>query len=404
MRRDDEIAGWRGALRLLGPALALLTGMLSAPAEGLAQSRICRQLESQLAGVSRGGDGGQAQRYDRAIDQQRAQLDKGERQYRRAGCGGGLFWQGSGGASCDALGRGLDRMERNLSQLERTRARMGDGRADPRRERARILASLDANDCRVVRQEQRQAETADRGNPGGILAQIFGGGVRKAEPRREDSYRPLESSARVRTIIGGEGSIATLGGGGGSYRTLCVRTCDGYYWPVSYSSSQSDFRRDEQNCQTMCPGTEVKLYSHRVPDEESENMVDAYGAAYTDLATAFKYRDASAVRPEGCSCRAQKKSFTVVGGEGLMSLPADAETPTIALPVPRPDPAADPETLANREGKFDAGDMKRLAEARPDVSSLEPAGERRVRVVGPAYLPDPEAAIDLQAPGQPLIR
>lgn len=389
MPGENQKANWRSALRLLAPACAILAGIAVSATDAAAQSRVCRQLEAELAGLSSGGSRSpaQARKYDQAIEKQRANLRKGERQFRRAGCGGGLFWRDSGGGSCEAIGRSLDRMERNLAQLERTRARMGGAAGNPRRERARILASLDANDCRSIRRET--PDIAARQPRGNLFDQLFGGGIRRTEPREDEEFQAYDGSARVRTIIGGSGNMfEVLPGGGGSYRTLCVRTCDGYYWPISYSSSRSDFQRDEQNCQTMCPGTEVKLYSHRVPDEESENMVDGFGSPYTDLTTAFKYREVDFVRPQGCTCTQAKKNFTVVAGEGAMSTRADADEPSTDVVSTQPD-----ETAA---------DVKRPAEDKPEATG--DLAERKVRVVGPAYLPDPGEAIDLRAPAQTAIQ
>ena len=191
----------------------------------------------------------------------------------------------------------------------------------------------------------------------------------------------------MRTIIGGNGNMfEVLPGGGGSYRTLCVRTCDGYYWPISYSSSSSDFQRDEQNCQTMCPGAEVKLYSHRVPDEESESMVDLSGSPYTDLTTAFKYREVDFVRPQGCSCTPAKKNFSVIAGAGAMSTPSDGEKPSVS--PAQPDPTAKGKELQ--------------AEIKP--GETDAVAERKVRVVGPAYLPDQQEAIDLRVPARTAIQ
>lgn len=422
MRTAVRRAGLRAALRALATVLALSAGLAATATDADAQTRICRQLERQLAAVSSGGGSeSQARKYDRAIQQQRAQLARGELQYRRAGCGGGLFWRENGGTACESIGRNLDRMERNLASLERTRGRMGGG-GDGRRERARILAAIDANGCRDAPRERETPRVASREGNGSLFDRLFGGGIRSAErqPERrrerpaDRGFEEFDGSARVRTLPGGNGSIQTIEPGygvGGNYRTLCVRTCDGYYWPISYSSSRSDFARDEQNCQTMCPGTEVKLYSHKVPDEESDNMVDLSGAPYTDLTTAFKYRDASFAKPQGCTCASTRKNYSIVNGQmpqetGPMSLPVDppAPTETVAVPVPRPDAGADPETLANRSGDFGPEAIRRLSEAPgTDVSHTISAG-RKVRVVGPAYLPDQSEAATQPVPGQTAVQ
>jgi predicted ribosomally synthesized peptide with SipW-like signal peptide len=84
-----------------------------------------------------------------------------------------------------------------------------------------------------------------------------------------------------------------------TYRTMCVRLCDGYYWPVSYSATKREFARDNEICQRSCD-TPVALYAHRNPGEEAESMVDLQGRPYIALDTAFMYR---ATYNEGCKCR-----------------------------------------------------------------------------------------------------
>ena len=388
------------ALTLLA---AVGAAVVTAGREAEASTRVCRQIERDLAALGRGGgaSSSQSRRYDRAIEAQQDQIDRVRRQMRQSGCIS--FIPGLGGASCASLNRTLGRMQSNLAALESTRGRMGGGGGDTRRERARLLASLDANDCReaVVDRGQRtlppvRSAAREERRQGSIFDQLFDG-----QPQRRrtiDDNAPIDN---VRRVPGYE--IEYPGFGAGSYRTLCVRTCDGYYFPISHASNPSDFARDEKNCNTMCPGTEVKLFAHRVPDQESEAMVGLDGTPYTSMPNAFKYRDASFTRPEGCGCgRTANRNFEVIAGE--QADPASADAPTqeqgcqsfVVAPTPRPDPAADPETQANRDGGFDATAMERLAGSKPVAGAL-PA-ERKVRVVGPEFLPDPEAAIDLRAP------
>ena len=75
------------------------------------------------------------------------------------------------------------------------------------------------------------------------------------------------------------------------------------------------------------------------------------------------------------------------------------------MPASKPDPGIDPETLANRDGGLDRGAIKRLS-AKPVTSPVSalPPEQRKVRVVGPTFLPDPSAAIDLQAPAPKAVR
>lgn len=85
----------------------------------------------------------------------------------------------------------------------------------------------------------------------------------------------------------------------GHYRTLCVRLCDGYYWPVSHAVNRSSFYRDANVCRASC-GEEAKLFYHPASQGDVSEMVDLTGRAYVKLSTAFRYR--KALSPS-CKCR-----------------------------------------------------------------------------------------------------
>lgn len=363
----------RIARRLL--AAAFLAAFLPA-AIADASTRACSQLEAQLAALRAGGGGGsstQARRYDAAIGRQQEQMRKARAQAQQAGCGRAMV--GGAVSFCGSINATLQRMESNLAELQRTRARLGGG-GDSRRERARITAALDANGCRA-QQRARSAQTT-------------------AAPRQQ-------------AVIDGRPGLR-VGNLSGNFRTMCVRTCDGYYFPVSWSVSRSAFERDQNACAAMCPGTQVELHYHRVRSQESEDMVSAVtGLPYRQMSNAFLYRQSNASTPPGCGCGASasaERGFEVIGGDyggGIVRQPEEMETVTAAIPQPsaRPDPAEDPETLAGRDGGLDARTLRRLAtpiRRPPPAAAADGSGERAVRVVGPVFLPDPEAAIDLQAP------
>jgi hypothetical protein len=86
----------------------------------------------------------------------------------------------------------------------------------------------------------------------------------------------------------------------GAYTTLCVRLCDGYYFPISFSVSRSRFERDAQTCERSCPG-QARLFVHSNPGGEVDgSMVDLSGNPYRDLKTAFLYR---AENVPSCKCK-----------------------------------------------------------------------------------------------------
>lgn len=104
-----------------------------------------------------------------------------------------------------------------------------------------------------------------------------------------------------------------------TYRTLCVRLCDGYYFPVSFSTLPNHFERDSDACQSKCAAP-AELYYHQNPGGSVDQMVAIRSQAlYTDLKTAFRYRKEYV---NGCSCKAAEyvpKTDAPAGGA-----PADA--------------------------------------------------------------------------------
>jgi hypothetical protein len=87
---------------------------------------------------------------------------------------------------------------------------------------------------------------------------------------------------------------------GGTYRTVCVRLCDGYFWPVSFAASRTTLDYDRRKCEQSC-GSPAKLYAARDVEAPLEDMQDENGRYYGDLKTAFVYRSAYL---ESCKCRA----------------------------------------------------------------------------------------------------
>jgi hypothetical protein len=85
----------------------------------------------------------------------------------------------------------------------------------------------------------------------------------------------------------------------GKYRTLCVRSCDGFYFPISGSATRRDFYRDAEICRQSC-GVEAKLYYHPRSSGDASKMVDLAGFPYTQHPNAFRYRKQLV---DKCACR-----------------------------------------------------------------------------------------------------
>ncbi|MEO1793100.1 MAG: DUF2865 domain-containing protein, partial [Pseudomonadota bacterium] len=88
-----------------------------------------------------------------------------------------------------------------------------------------------------------------------------------------------------------------------TYRTLCVRLCDGYYFPVSFSTLPNYFDRDAEACQQRCAAP-TGLYYYQNPGSSIDQMVSVSdNSTYTQLNTAFKYRKEFV---KGCSCKTEE--------------------------------------------------------------------------------------------------
>lgn len=75
----------------------------------------------------------------------------------------------------------------------------------------------------------------------------------------------------------------------GTYRTVCVRTCDGYYWPVSFATSRSQFRADDKYCKSSCEAP-ARLFYYSNPSEEPPDMVDLKGRKYNQQSFAWRFQ------------------------------------------------------------------------------------------------------------------
>ena len=78
-----------------------------------------------------------------------------------------------------------------------------------------------------------------------------------------------------------------------------MRTCDGYFFPISFKAGRSKLRADNLTCLQRCPGGAARMFYHRNPGQSVDNAVDLAGKRYLDLENAFRYRKELV---EGCSC------------------------------------------------------------------------------------------------------
>lgn len=83
-------------------------------------------------------------------------------------------------------------------------------------------------------------------------------------------------------------------------RTVCVRTCDGYLFPLGRLGARADLPVHEAACAAACPNTPTRLYTLGAGLIDLDRAVGLDGQPYRSLAVANLYRTK---RVEQCSCQ-----------------------------------------------------------------------------------------------------
>jgi hypothetical protein len=259
------------------------------PPPGSAVNPMCPRLEAQLAMIDRGGGGDpardeQIRRYQDSAARQQAELDRVTSQAKRMGCDSSGFFSLFNGqnAQCGPVNNQIQQMRANLDQittnLERLRSG-GLGGSDRENQRHSVLLALAQNSCgpqyAAALQQQQQG-------PGNFLNNLFGG-------NNTPNATPIDSGPQS-----------------GTYRTVCVRTCDGGYFPISFATVPGRFPDDEKTCKALCPATEANLYAYRNPGEDMNQAVSISGQPYTSSPNAFRFRQEFSPT---CSCKAPGQTW-----------------------------------------------------------------------------------------------
>ncbi len=343
----------------------------------MAQDSQCLALSNELRALTSGGGfilkkESRYAEFEQAAREQRSQISRAQALIRRNDCARSVS------ATCVKTRANLADMNANLKNLERQLSRMSPGKGNDRRRKA-VEAQMRALGCDGGGRPRRQ----DRGE--------MNAGVRQdVAPRRRTLMEQIfgvrtfrEDGTTAEPEYRGDETVASQYG---TFRTLCVRSCDGYYFPISFSTRRDRFEEDEQACSQMCPAAEVALYFHSMPSQDSEEMVSfRTEEPYAAMPNAFSYR--KAVNPD-CTCGfARPTGLTeIAGGQSFRIEPVQPRQPATPIPTPRPDPGSDPETIANSGGLFDTADVDAMIRTKQSPQIATP-GNRNVRIVGPAFFP-----------------
>ncbi|MBN9018065.1 MAG: DUF2865 domain-containing protein [Rhizobiales bacterium] len=352
--------------------LAVAVVMLAGGAELAEAASVCSQLEAQLSSLQKGTGARQAAAFAGAANQQRAEISAAQQRARQAGCGGGfLFFQSKQSPQCAGMLQGIQRMKNNLAKLESNQQNAAAASANAGGQRSGLLRQLGDNNC-----GPQYAAYSSQNRPKNFLERLF------TPQTPQIAMAPAEQGVVLQRDDSQDSGGYDTGFGRGRYRTLCVRTCDGYYFPISYSTTRDGFTRDEQICKQTCPGTEVVLYAHRNPGQDSSKALSTIDESrYSDLPTAFAYRTNLT---QGCGCGKPADLDIVAGGYSPALMDLSAAGGLAPIPDVRPSRGEDPETIANRVGQLDPGAVGKPNATTP-VASLNLPTNGVVRRVGPSY-------------------
>jgi Protein of unknown function (DUF2865) len=342
------------------------------PSQGTAVNPMCPRLEAQLATIDRGGGGDaakdeQIRRYQDAAAKQQGELDRVTSQAKRMGCdSSGFFSLFSGqSAQCGPVNNQIQQMRANLEQITTSLERLrggGFGGAERDGQRRSVLAALAQNNCGP------QYANAARG-PGSFLENLFGNNNNNSNPMTPG---------------------VDLGPQSGTYRTVCVRTCDGFYFPISFATVPARFPDDEKTCKNLCPAAEATLFSYRNPGEDMNQAVSINGQTYSSSPNAFRYRQE--FNPS-CACKAAGQTWSdalktiddKASAEQQGDIIVTEESAKKMSRAPTKGAAA-----AAKKGAAPAGTTA-TAPATPEAPTAEPTAaapdNKPIRSVGPTFIP-----------------
>jgi hypothetical protein len=361
----------RVAALVFGVAIVGAAGLALAQAMSEQQIR-CLQLQRELTSAPGGGGG------DDDLQAIQAQIAQNQKVYEGtkatmedAGCFESFFIFGRGRVRSPKCMSMNDRMEdagRQLSQLQQQRDAIRGGAGSKRRQ-AEMQDALARNGC-----SGQVAAPQRRG--GGGLFDWFGG--KEAEP--EQPQAPISRSIDP----------------SGHYRSICVRLCDGFFYPISYSTYAGRLTQDATECQSNCAAP-AELYVYRNPGEEPAQAISLNGSPYADLPVAFKYKKAYV---KGCSCKQAEYNPTEIESANKAeaeAVPAakvkgGAKKATPVPPAAAPDAAAPQAAVPSADAAPPAQlDLDITGSGTPKSGAGAPAPQAAAPAA-PAVQPSAEAA------------
>jgi len=260
------------------------------------ESAYCQNLRAQIAQA----DGGE--RVWGGASRQRGELRRLQSRAASLGCGRGgfLFFGGAEPAECGGL-------ESRIAQLSSYAANPASRGNYSSGEKSALLARYEADCGRGRGGGPQQSE------PSNIFEALFGA-PRHDYGSREQPF--VEGPGGVVLNPGDPGYDGEWRAQGGS-EAICVRQCDGGFFPVSYSAYRGNLQDLNSLCQAECPNAEASVYTKSLW-RDVETAVSIDGEPCMNLPNALKFQKQ---RVAACSCQPPGVGWAqaLEGAERLLS-------------------------------------------------------------------------------------
>lgn len=369
--------------RLFAAALVLAAGAgaFFGLSSARAESPVCADLRNQIANA---GSDGTAARYRAAAAKQRGEYSRLAARAHAMGCDREqfLFFGDAPPGQCGPINAQLAALRNNVSGYEQAASSADEGR------RRALAARYDA-ECR-----DQHIITARAPRPRNFFDELFGVPPDETSGLREVPVGPADMEPRE-----GEDDDRAVGGS----MAICVRSCDGGFFPVSYSARSANLDELSNLCKALCPNAEVKLYT-RSPWKDMDNALSIDGEPYSEHPNALKFQK---TYDPACGCKPRGQTWAEALAEAERILAAshnndvvvtEEQAEKLSRPIPLDDPrykkpknastrqdAPAPEAAAATAPTTPgaADDVARAPEVYRDVIGSDGV-KRRVRVVAPA--------------------
>lgn len=345
------------------------TALILSKAPASSQPVDCRELAARIAALGSGQS--YSNRYDSAAQKQRADLDRAIHSARALGCDRPFSFFNAPPSQCPGLNAQIQQMQANLARME---ADAGAAGSDAMRQR--LIASFNAY-CRG------QIQSAGQPRGRGFFETLFGALNLNPPPFGWQPGMPPPADQ----VLPQPGEDLTPRGGS---QALCVRSCDGGFFPLSVPATQSSPDELTNLCQALCPNAEVNVYT-RSPYLDIKTAVSLDDdTPYSEHPNALRFQKTF---DPACTCKPKGQSWAealapaeqILGHVRKSDIVVTPEN-SAELSKPKfekvtPPQAGEPSAAPSGQAKKDA--LGAEAKSRTEEVTGPDGVKRRVRIIVP---------------------